>query len=62
MTDEKNYKQRRKLDENPLYPPKTNVPEELFEEFYKIQNNSDMTDEQKIFIQKIIDEVWEEAE
>lgn len=37
-------------------------PQELFEEFYKIQNNSDMTDEQKIFIQKIIDEVWEEAE
>ena len=37
-------------------------PKELFEEFYKIQNNSDMTDEQKIFIQKIIDEVWEEAE
>lgn len=37
-------------------------PNELFEEFYKIQNNSDMTDEQKIFIQKIIDEVWEGAE
>ena len=37
-------------------------PQELFEEFYKIQNNSDMTDEQKIFIQKIIDEVWEGAE
>lgn len=37
-------------------------PQELFEEFYKLQNNFDMTDEQKIFIQKIIDEVWEESE
>ncbi|MGN0380178.1 MAG: RelA/SpoT family protein [Butyrivibrio sp.] len=35
MTDEKNFKQRRKLDESPLYPPKTNEPEGLFEELKK---------------------------
>ena len=38
------------------------TPQELFEEFYKAQNNSDMTDEQKEFVQKLIDEVWEETE
>ena len=35
MPEEMNFKQRRKLDESPLYPPKTNVPEELFEELKK---------------------------
>lgn len=37
-------------------------PQELFEEFYRAQNNSDMTDEQSDFVQKIINEVWEETE
>lgn len=35
MTDEENYKQRRKIDETPLYPPKSNVPEDLFNELKK---------------------------
>lgn len=30
MPEEENYRQRRKLDETPLYPPETNVPEELY--------------------------------
>lgn len=37
-------------------------PQELFEEFYKAQNNSDMTDEQRRLVQNLIDEVWEETE
>ncbi len=32
MTEEDSFKQRRKIDETPLYPPKSNLPEDLFKE------------------------------
>ena len=35
-------------------------PIQLFGDFFKIQNNSEMTKEQKDFITKIIQEIWEE--
>ena len=35
-------------------------PLEIFSEFYKLQNNKEMDDEQKKIIKKIMDEVWEE--
>ena len=31
MVGEDNIRQRRNIDETPLYPPETNVPDELFE-------------------------------
>ena len=31
MNNEDNFRPRRNIDETPLYPPETNVPEELFE-------------------------------
>ena len=35
-------------------------PLEIFSEFYKLQNNQEMNDEQKEIIKKIMEEVWEE--
>ena len=35
-------------------------PLEIFSEFYKLQNNQEMDDEQKEIIKKIMEEVWEE--
>ena len=35
-------------------------PLEIFSEFYKLQNNQEMDDEQKKIIKKIMEEVWEE--
>lgn len=35
-------------------------PLEIFSEFYKLQNNKEMNDEQKEIIKKIMEEVWEE--
>ena len=35
-------------------------PLEIFSEFYKLQNNKEMDDEQKEIIKKIMEEVWEE--
>lgn len=35
-------------------------PLEIFSEFYKLQNNKKMDDEQKKIIKKIMEEVWEE--
>ena len=35
-------------------------PLEIFSEFYKLQNNKEMDDEQKKIIKKIMEEVWEE--
>ena len=37
-----------------------NNPLEIFSEFYKLQNNQEMDDEQKKIIKKIMEEVWEE--
>ncbi|MBQ9630483.1 MAG: exonuclease SbcCD subunit D [Treponema sp.] len=34
-------------------------PLELFDEFYEKQNNQKMNDEQKLFMQKCIEEIWE---
>ena len=34
-------------------------PLNLFEEFYEIQNNVPMTNEQKAFIEEMIQKVWE---
>ena len=33
-------------------------PFTLFSEFYKKQNNQPMSDEQNVFIQNLIDEIW----
>lgn len=33
-------------------------PIELFEDFYKMQNNSDMTEEQREFAEMIIEDIW----
>ena len=35
-------------------------PLEIFSEFYKLQNNKEMNDEQKEIIKRIMEEVWEE--
>ncbi len=37
-------------------------PLQLFEDFYKRQNNSDMSDEKRGFIKGLIEKVWEEEE
>lgn len=34
-------------------------PIELFEDFYKMQNNSDMTEEQREFAEMIIEDIWD---
>lgn len=36
------------------------TPNELFGDFYKLQNNRDMTDEQQTFVSEIIAKIWEE--
>ncbi len=36
------------------------TPLELFGEFYEKQNNQEMTDEQKAFVQECIESIWEE--
>ena len=33
-------------------------PLELFSEFFKIQNNKDLSEEQKSFVQNLIEEIW----
>ena len=34
-------------------------PMELFSDFYEMQNNSPLSDEQREFMQNLIEEVWE---
>ena len=36
------------------------TPIELFAEFYKLRNNDEMSEEQRKYAQKLIEEVWEE--
>lgn len=36
-------------------------PGELFEEFYEKQNGMPMTEEQRIYLQELIDSIWEES-
>ena len=38
----------------------TKTPIELFSDFYELQNNQPMSDEQKAFVEKIIEQVWED--
>ena len=33
-------------------------PIELFEEFYEMQNNQEMSDEQKELVQGLIEDIW----
>ena len=33
---------------------------ELFAEFYKLRNNDEMSEEQKAYVKKLIEEIWEE--
>lgn len=36
------------------------TPIELFAEFYKLRNNAEMSEEQKSYVKKLIEEIWEE--
>ena len=36
------------------------TPFELFSQFYEMQNNQPMSDEQRNFVKKMIEEVWED--
>ena len=36
------------------------TPIELFAEFYKLRNNDEMSEEQKAYVKKLIEEIWEE--
>ncbi len=36
-------------------------PGELFEEFYEKQNGMPMTEEQRIYLQELIESIWEES-
>lgn len=36
------------------------TPIELFAEFYKLRNNAEMNEEQKAYVKKLIEEIWEE--
>ena len=38
----------------------TKTPIELFSDFYEIQNNQPMSDEQKAFVEDLIEQVWED--
>jgi exonuclease SbcD len=38
----------------------TKTPIELFSDFYELQNNQPMSDEQKAFVEALIEQVWED--
>ena len=38
----------------------TKMPIELFSDFYELQNNQPMSDEQKAFVKDLIEQVWED--
>ena len=38
----------------------TKMPIELFSDFYELQNNQPMSDEQKAFVEDLIEQVWED--
>ena len=38
----------------------TKTPIELFSDFYELQNNQPMSDEQKAFVEDLIEQVWED--
>ena len=38
----------------------TKTPIELFSDFYELQNNQPMSNEQKAFVEDLIDQVWED--
>ena len=38
----------------------TKTPIELFSDFYELQNNQPMSDEQKTFVEELIEQVWED--
>ena len=38
----------------------TRSPIELFSDFYELQNNQPMTEEQRAFVEALISEVWED--
>ena len=38
----------------------TKTPIELFSDFYELQNNQSMSDEQKAFVEDLIEQVWED--
>ena len=38
----------------------TKTPIELFSDFYELQNNQPMSDEQKAFVENLIEQVWED--
>lgn len=38
----------------------TKTPLELFSDFYELQNNQTMSDEQKSFVEELIEQVWED--
>jgi exonuclease SbcD len=36
------------------------TPQELFEEFYHLQNNQEMSEEQREYVTALIEKIWEE--
>lgn len=40
----------------------TKLPIEIFSDFYELQNNQPMSDEQKAFVEELIEQVWEDEE
>ena len=40
----------------------TKSPIEIFSDFYELQNNQPMSDEQKAFVEELIEQVWEDEE
>ncbi len=57
--DYDNSRTRSEQDISLLNNIKNVKPLELFEEFFEKQNNKKMTDEQKSFMEKLIEDIWE---
>lgn len=54
--DNTRTRQSRGIDQNPVVEEKS--PIELFEEFYELQNNQPMTEEQKELVLELISNIW----
>ncbi|MCQ2399609.1 MAG: exonuclease SbcCD subunit D [Clostridia bacterium] len=55
-----NERTRRNSEIDVATEVESKTPFELFSEFFEIQNNKPMTDEQKAFVKKLIEKTWEE--
>ena len=39
--------------------PETKTPVQLFEELYELQNNQEMSEGQRVYLEEVIEEIWE---